>query len=466
MPDAFTRQSSLESPESATPIITRAVSAGLRGATSQNYPLPARQRAALHLLGAFPQSVGGWAVTRFQALGGLDPVKLAGITLSDILGARLADYEALPGRFPAILLGAGLGGAAAHLACTLGGPFLPMAFVYSLRAGAPDGDVQRYYQRSSALARQLAARIPEVLTIQHFDPVHDGWLTRYLNHLRLKLIDLPPAYQEFIHQRLAPGGSLVYLECAASWLRYRVGPRSFFQVGGWGDLTPQDFLSPSDSLRQYTASAGMSCWDWRLCDYPLDYGPESEWGCEPGFGEALQTFCDRHGYPLLRIPLPDPHDYSRLGYFARLAQLEASGLAPAGVQIETFSQYDPTAALKAGLLPLWLVFNTHTSLNFLKEMRPHFPTGKPVFFSALATFSHTPDLVPFAAWQAALEGQDLRLIGARPSHYPADTRAVVDWAKPLRQWATAHPQPWSSPLPVAALASIQLQEYALESRPL
>jgi hypothetical protein len=466
MPDALARQSSLESPESATPIITRTVSAALRGETSQNYPLPAWQRAALHLLGAFPQSVGGWAVTRFQSLGGLDPAKLASITLSEILGARLADYDALLGRFPAILLGAGLGGAAAHLACTLGGPFLPMAFVYSLRGGAPDGYAQRYYQRSSALARQLAERIPESLTIQHFDPVHDGWLTRYLNHLRLKLLDLPPEYQEFIHQRLAPGGSLVYLECVASWLRYRVGPRSMFQVGGWGDLSPQDFLSASDSLHQYAASAGMSCWDWRLPDYPLEYGPESEWGCEPGFGEALQAFCDRHGYPLLRIPLPDPHDYSRLAYFARLAQLEATGLAPAGVQIETFSQYDPTAALRACFLPLWLVFNTHTSLNFLKEMRRYFPPSKPVFFSALATFSHTPDMVPFAAWLDALEGLHWRLCGARPSHYPADTRAVVDWAKPLRQWATAFPQPRPAPLPVAALTSILPQEHALESRPL
>ena len=419
----------------------------------------------LHLLGAFPQSAGSWAVTHFQSLGGLDPARLASITLNEILGARLADYAALPGRFPAILLGAGLGGAAAHLACTLGGPFLPMAFVYSLRGGAPDGDVQRYYQQSAVLSLHLAGRIPQILTIQHFDPVHDGWLTRSLNHLRMKLIDLPPEYKEFIHQRLAPGGSLVYLECGAAWLRYRTGPRSVFQVGGWGDLSAGEFLSASDRLRQYAASAGMPCWDWRLPDLPLERGPESEWGCEPGFGEALQAFCDRHGYPLLRIALPDPHDYSRLGYFARLSQLEASSLAPAGVQIETFSQYDPTAALKAGLLPLWLVFNTQASMNFLKAMRPHFPPGKPVFFSALATFSRTPDMVPFTGWQDALAGLDIQLSGARSSHYPADTRAVVDWAEPLRQWAADHPQPVPQPLPTEKLAAILDHAPAPESRP-
>ena len=376
------------------------------------------------------------------------------LRLPDILHTRLADYAPITGRFPAIVLGAGLGGAAAHLACSLGGPFLPLAFVYTLRGGAPDGNVQHYFQRSAALALRTAARLPEVLTIQHFDPVHDGWMTRFANHLRLKLLDLPEIYQEFIHRRLAPGGSLVYLDCGAEWLRYRVGPRSVFQVGGWGDLSPQDFLSASEALQSYARSAGMAHWDWRLPDFPLETGPESEWGCEAEFGEALEAFCRRHSYPLLRIRLPDPHDYSRLAFFTRQAQLLSQEIAPAGVQVETFSQFDATAALRAALLPLWLVFNTHTSLDFLQQMRPYFPACRPVFFSPLATFSSTPDLVPWHTWAAALEGLDWRLSGARPGHYPADTRAVVNWAQPLRAWVAAHPQSMPRPLPAGQLASI------------
>jgi len=96
-------------------------------------------------------------------------------------------------------------------------------------------------------------------------------------------------------------------------------------------------------------------------------------------------------------------------------------------------------------------------------MRPHFPPGKPVFFSPLATFSRTPDLVPWQSWVDALEGLDWRLSGARPSHYPADTRAVVDWARPLRAWVAAHPQPVPEPLPVARLAAILEQIATLES---
>jgi hypothetical protein len=93
------------------------------------------------------------------------------------------------------------------------------------------------------------------------------------------------------------------------------------------------------------------------------------------------------------------------------------------------------------LLPLWLIFNTPDSLEYLKEMRVQFPVGKPVFFSPLATFSLTPDLVPWKDWEDALAGLKWINIGTRPSHYPADARALVKWVEPLREWVGNHPQP-------------------------
>ena len=106
-----------------------------------------------------------------------------------------------------------------------------------------------------------------------------------------------------------------------------------------------------------------------------------------------------------------------------------------------FSQFDATAARQGGLLPLWLVFNTDDSLQYLSEMKSQFPTGKPVFFSPLSTFSLTPDLVPFQKWDSALAGYNWINVGARAGHYPADSHALVLWAGPLRKWVQANPQP-------------------------
>ncbi len=251
-----------------------------------------------------------------------------------------------------------------------------------------------------------------------------------------------PRYTRIIIRRhLEPGGAVVYLNCEAQWLRYRLAERSVFQVGGWGDISAQEFISGSPRLQAFARANGLSQSSWGLTGYPLEEGPESEWGCEPGLGAALQAFCQPYDYRFVEISLPQPHDYSRLAFFAQQALLEQAGLQPAGTLIEMFSQFDATAIQQSGLLPLWLVFNTRDSLAFLQSMRPYFEQHQPVFFSPLITFSMTPDLVPWDGWRKALEGLDWRNIGARPSHYPADALAMTRWSEPLRRWVARHPQP-------------------------
>jgi hypothetical protein len=377
---------SLESTESSSPIVTRAVAAGLSGQYCDNYEFPGWQKALLTGLGAMPQSVARFAISRFQSISGLPPQVMDDFSMNNLVRERLSDYTQLVGSFPAITVGAALGGATTYLSLALGGPFLPQAFVVTLKHGSMSGDVNEYLNRSLDTALRITDENPGLMTIQHYDPVHDGWLTRFVNHLRFKLLDLPPAYIEFIKSRLEPGGAVVYLEGGATWLRYRVGPRSVFQVGGWGGISAEEFLESSDRLREYARRAGLKYTDWELKGYPLERGPESEWGSEPGLGEALESFCRSEGYRFIRILLPHPNDFSKLAFTAAQKLLDKQGLAPSGVLVEMFSQFDANAARQGGLLPLWLVFNTDDSLDYLKEMQVRFPAGKPVFFSPLSTF--------------------------------------------------------------------------------
>jgi len=446
--------STVESPESSSPIVTRAVAAGLQGQYVENYEFPGWQKALLIGIGALPQGVARFAISRFQSISGLPPTVLNDFSIDELIRQRLDDYAELPGTFPAVAVGAALGGATAYLSLALGGPFLPQTFVTTLKHGSMTGDVNEYLHRSLDNALGIANKNPGLMTIQHYDPVHDGWLTRFVNHVRFKLLDLPPAYAEFIKSRLEPGGAVVYLEGGASWLRYRVGPRSVFQVGGWGGISAEEFLESSDRLRVYAHSAGLRLTDWKLKDYPLERGPESEWGSEPGLDSALETFCQSEGYHFVRIPLPHPNDFSRLAFNCAKILIQKDGRQPAGVLVEMFSQFDANAARQASLLPLWLIFNTKDSLEYLKEMRPHFPAGKPVFFSPQATFSLPPDRVPWKEWEAALDGIEWINIGTRSSHYPADSRALVKWAEPLRKWVENNRIPIKSRLSVDELVQL------------
>jgi hypothetical protein len=444
----------LESNESSSPVVTRVVAAGLRGEFCDNYEFPGWQKFLLTLLGMLPQGAARFAISRFETISGLNPKVLENFSLDELVRQRLGDYAQLSGKFPAITVGAALSGATAFLSLALGSTFLPQAFVVSLKHGSMTGDVNEYLHRSLDAALRIADKHPELMTIQHYDPVHDGWMTRFINHLRFKLLDLPPAYADFIKKRVEPGGAVVYLDSGASWLRYRVGPRSVFQVGGWGAISAEEFLEGSDRIRAYSRKAGLRFSDWKLKDFPLERGPESEWGSEPGLDTALESFCKREGYRFVRISLSHPNDFSRLAFSAAQLLLAKEGRSPAGVLVEMFSQFDPNSALASGLLPLWLIYNTHDSLEYLKEMRAKFPVRRPVFFSPLATFSLTPDLVPWKDWEAALAGIDWINIGTRPSHYPADARALVKWAEPLRKWVATHSHPVSRRLDAEKLLII------------
>jgi hypothetical protein len=450
----------LESPESSSPITTRAVAAGLAGQFLDNYDLPAWQKTALGLLGRLPQAAARAVIPPFQLLSALPPERVSNLSAEVLAGERLLDYADLlagPARFRVITAGVALGGTTAHLSLALGAPFLPQAFVLTLKGGSYDGDVERYFARSRDLALEIARRNPGVLTIQHYDPIHDNWLTRYVNHIRLKLLDLPVAYAQFIHRHLEPGGAVVYLDCAAEWLRFRVGPRSVFQVGGWGGLPPEVFLQPDECVRRFVTAERLPHADWNLKGYPLEHGPESEWGSEPGLAEALEAFCQQAGFRFVRLRLPQVNDFSRLAFDASLRLLEKEGRQPAGTLVEMFTQFDATAARQAGLLPLWLIFNTGDSLDFLKSMAPRFPPSQPVFLSPLATFSVTPDLVPFDDWFAALGGLDWINIGARRSHYPADAWALVHWADSLRDFAHYKVRPLTARLSLDELLALAAQ---------
>lgn len=434
----------LESPESSSPIITRAVAAGLAGRRIRSYELPAWQKTLLLALGALPQPAARFAISRFQQASGLPPQILDDFSIETLVQERLRDYAHLTGKAPAITLGAGLGGPSTYLSLALEAPFLPQAFVVTLKGGARTGNVREYLARTRERALQIATRDERLMTIQHFDPVHDGWLTRWVNHLRFKLLALPEAYKDFIRSHLQPGGRLVFLDGGATWLRYRLGPRSVFQVGGWGAIPAQEFLSGSDRLRAYARSCGLTETDWSLPDLPLEMGPESEWGSEAGLVDSAEAFCRSEGYAFTRIRLPHPHDFSRLAFRTAAHLIIKDGRSPAGTFVEMFSQFDAAACLQSGLLPLWLIFNTRDSLDFLRNMLPEFPAGKPVIFSPLATFSLTPDMVPWQDWEDSLAAFPWINAGARKSHYPSDARALVRWQEPLEKWLQSMQNPVQS----------------------
>lgn len=356
----------------------------------------------------------------------LSPSAATQIRVEALAQQRVKQYEAIAGPFNSIFFGSALGGAA-YLAAACAAPFLPEPFIFGFQGGSPTDEVDPHLARARQLADRVLANNPDVQLISHFDPVHDGWLTRYLNHLRIKPRRLPAAYQRLMRERLAPGGTIVHLACEAEWLSYQLGPQHDYQIGGWGGIGPREFLAGSDRIDHFLASTGSSHrGGWTVDGSQPRWTTESEWGSQSEFGRSLQEYANGHGYRYLPVRLRNPLDYSQLTVLAYLGWYRQHGVEPKGTFVGMFNQYAPHRVLAYRLLPLWLVFNTIDSAEFLARMKGALP-AVPLAFAALITFSTTPDMVPWSGWQRALDGTDWRSVGARPDRYPQDVVSLWQW---------------------------------------
>ena len=444
-----------ESAESASPVLTRLIAGVLSGQPETVFNFNAVEKIGLALLNRLPVSVARAVVRQQFRWTALPPREAEKLQVEQLIAARLADYDGVDGQFDAILAGSAMGGATAHLAAVLGVPFLPQPFILGLRGGSPEDEVPPHLALTSRVAERILERNPEVSAIGHFDPIHDGWLTRVVSHLRLKLIDLPRGYRDFLQNKLKPGGTIVYLDCAARWLQYRLGSRQVYQIGGWGGISPQEFIEGSERIDRALAESGSKHrGGWGLPGLEPAEEPESEWGSEPGLDRALEVFALEQGYNFERITFEDPQGFSRLAFLAHEELYRQQGREVEGVVVETFTQYDPQLVLSAGLLPLWLIFNTTDSREFLETQSQFFPRGKPVYFSGLVTLSRTPDMVPWEAWAQALDQFSWTSIGARPSRYPEDLISLWRWSERLRDFAPPSEAANPFTLPLSALLDL------------
>ncbi len=436
-------------------VCMRSVAAALSGQFLNVWDIPLWQRPLLHGLAALGQEAARRAVEVSVRWSAAHPRWADSLTADDLARSAVNLYPRR--RYAAMLIGAPSGGLA-HVATALDAPFLSQHFLSSYarprsrssaRSQTAD-DIQTCFEHGMALARRLLARNPDLAIVHHYDPLHDRFLVKSVTHLRYKLLDLPAAYREFIHQWLVPGGTLIFADCRYAWRQYRVGERHTFQVGGLGGVSDQAFLDGGPEIEALTGRRG----GWALKLAPLEVQPESEWGTLPPLRERVEQLARENGYRFVALEAGHPEEWARLGLAAHRARLTQAGRAPAGVLIECFTQVQPWAAVRGDLLPLWLPFNCTDSLAFLRAMTRHFPAGQPVLFNVLPNFTVTFDMVTWAQWLEALHGFDVTMLGVRESRYPSDPVGLFAAGEQVAVWCQARPSPAETRLTVDELESL------------
>lgn len=426
-----------EAPESSSAATLRAVVAALSDGWHIPQHFSANEKRLATFANYLPESLIKRGIKQGVRRRALEK-DLARFVSADGLARQAARYyqnENSSVGYPAIFIGAPNGGVA-YLAALLGVPFLPAYFLLSFADHTRADDIESYQQHGARLIDTILKRNPDLMAINHYDPVHDRFLVEEVNHIRLKLLTLPEAYQEFISDHLAPGGHVLYLDNHYHWPQFQIDDRHMFQVGGLGGYSATDFLEGSKSLNRWLSHIGSSHRNgWKLSSYPIIETNESEWGSLPIFREAVKAFAQQQNFEFHSINGKHPEDFSALAYTAFLWESRLHEHTPNGILVECFSQINPTAALRANLLPLWMPFNTQDSLEYLARMSAYTPKNLDVGLSLLANFSKTPDTPPASAWVKTAEKiGPTRLLGLNPERYPMDIAALFNYLPALKQW--------------------------------
>jgi len=357
----------------------------------------------LWLLSLLPEGLRIAGIEWGMALGvGNPPGKLEDFELDPFCEWCTRQYPLKRRGYKAIIVGSPNGGIA-HLAALLRAPFLTSSFGMSFsRAPIDPDDLESYQEFGRDLAEPIL-RIGEGFEIiNHYDPLHDRNLVKYVNRLRLKLWELPRAYRDFILENLAPRGKLILVDCDYRWPQYVLGERSFLQIGGLGGVSPEEYLER-----------------WAL-DLPLEERRESEWGCPEGFASAVRDFATRRGIEVLEIRLSHPQKYSLLAY---RAYLECKRIRREEVLLDCFNHQNPRTNVQTGIPALWLPFNTEDNLAFVQE----FLEGRRfrrIYFTLLPSFAGSPDTPALERWLDSLSRHGkVELLGITSRLFPADPLA-------------------------------------------
>jgi hypothetical protein len=255
--------------------------------------------------------------------------------------------------FPAAVLGSPHG-SAAHLAATLGAPWLPTGF--ELAVTWPDGtvdDPDAALRHGIAAADRLRSANPGIAVRQVHDPVLRGRTAGTTVALFARWRRVPRAYQRFLSARLAPGAPLLVVSDVRPWPVFDLGGGLTFQLGGpTAGLEPEDYLRPGPDLGQALRLAGGEPRRWHAPRIAPADGL-AEHGTEPDLIEELRRVTAGDGRPLHQVRYGRPSALS-----VAVAEVTRDWLAEARrdgsrLVVECGRLLDPTRALRCGLVPYW-----------------------------------------------------------------------------------------------------------------
>lgn len=338
-------------------------------------------------------------------------------------------------KYPAIFIGSS-NGSIVHLGAAMGIPWLPQTFLIPVKTPSRfdvDEPLPRMEWGRQA-AEQLLKNNPDLQLHHMMDPNQDRPMLKKTSYFRVKQKRLTNSYKQFILENLREDGILYIVDCRKKHPVTKVDERHFFQFGGLGGTSIEEYLNGGDGVRQFLQKVGSKLEKW---DSPKPTGqmPESEWGFEPTLQEDILELANKHHLKIRSIIFDEPEALSPLVADLYRYWYEERGINYNQLLIGTFFLLDPYWTLKTGSVPFWLPFNGKPSADFLKKYLESSEAFENIY---LLPFSHGIVGMGLASEEylvsiLALASNKGEFIGAEPGRYPFDFGIYARFEKSLQK---------------------------------
>ncbi|WP_181958466.1 hypothetical protein [Nonomuraea diastatica] len=334
-------------------------------------------------------------------------------------------------------------GAMIHLCAALGAPWLPQTLLIPVRRhGVHPDEPREDLRRTREAGQALVTANPDLVLHQMHDANQDRLMIAGMSYFRVKWRRLPAAYRHYLERTLAPGATLVVVDCELRWPVTRAGPRHVYQHGAPGGATPEEYEDGGPRVADYLRRYGSPHRRW---DYPAADGesPEAEWGFEPGLLPDLRELAARNGWRLARMSFAEPEHVSPVVADLYREWYRRRGLPADRLLAECFLLLEPWWTLRSGSVPYWMVFNTEPSRASLTG---YLDGADPFEEIRLLLFSHGVESVGLATigqWRETLAraGKVGVFTGVDTRAYPRDFAGLARAHRELARIRATVPMP-------------------------
>lgn len=391
-------------------------------------------------LNQLPRPARNWIYRAGSGREGLPADVVARADSERLAAGMVGRYR--PGPYPAVVLGS-TPGSTVHLAAALGAPLLPQTVLLPVARSLPDVDDAGGDARAAvSAARGLLAANPDLVVHQMFDPCHDRLTVARFSYFRVKRRRLGPAYEDFLRQSLRPGATIFVVASERRWPVTTIGDRHYFQFGGVGDISPDEYRTGSDRIARFLAEQGASR---RVWDPPPADGtrPEAEWGFDSALLDDVRRFAAGHRLRVVTVTFDDADRLSPLvadmyrWWYGRL------GWPDDRLYVESFVLLDPFWVLRAGAVPYWMTFNTDAGADHLERYLDSTQPFRAMDVALVANGMVTPGLAGIDRWRQILARASGtgRFAGTDVDRFPSDLASFARYRDVLRRDGAKHDLP-------------------------